>query len=142
MSNSRGKRKPMANINVVPYIDVMLVLLVIFMVTAPLLQSGVELELPQADAKPITESDIDPIIVTVDKDGLYYLNIWSNPNQSIDAQTLLAEVQAVLQRQSKTPVLVRGDRKTEFQHVVTAMARLQQAGVAKVGMMTEQIPSN
>ena len=133
----KRKRKSMAEINVVPYIDVMLVLLIIFMVTAPLLQQGVEIDLPQASANPIPPDQQDPLIVSVDKEGLYYLNIGENQEQPVDPQRLTTQVAAVLKLRADTPVLVRGDQNVDYGEVVGAMVLLQNAGVAKIGLMTD-----
>ncbi|MDH5516732.1 MAG: protein TolR [Gammaproteobacteria bacterium] len=131
------KRRAVAEINVVPYIDVMLVLLIIFMITAPLLSQGVEIELPTADANPISPDQQEPLVVAVNKDGEYFINIGDKPDQAIDAQLMVNRVAAVLQLRPDTPVLVRGDKTVSYGKVVRAMVYLQQAGVAKVGLMTE-----
>ena len=133
----RHKRRPMAEINVVPYIDVMLVLLVIFMVTAPILQQGVEVDLPQASASPIDNTEREPVIVSVDAQGNYYLTIADKPDSPIALQDMLVMVAAVMRRAPDTPILVKGDRDVPYGRVVEAMAYLQQAGVPKVGLMTE-----
>jgi len=127
----------MAEINVVPYIDVMLVLLVIFMVTAPLLYQGVQVDLPQASADPVPKQDQEPVIVEVDKDGKYYLSVGEHPDQPISAHQLVVNVTAVMRQQPKTSVMVRGDKNVPYGQVVRVMAMLQQAGVPQVGLMTE-----
>jgi biopolymer transport protein TolR len=131
----------MSDINVVPYIDVMLVLLVIFMITAPLLTQGVAVELPQAEAEPLSiegtgETD-EPLVVTVTTAGEYYLNVGDTPDQPIDHQLLVTKVAAVLRHRPKTPVMVRGDSHVEYGKVVVAMALLQKAGAPSVGLITE-----
>jgi len=136
-SGRKHKRRPMSEINVVPYIDVMLVLLVIFMVTAPMLQQGVEVDLPQAAANPVDKKDVDPLIVSVDAAGNYYLTIADKPDSPIALQEMLVMVAAVMRRQPETPVLVKGDRNVPYGRVVEAMSHLQQAGVPKVGLMTD-----
>jgi biopolymer transport protein TolR len=130
----------MSEINVVPYIDVMLVLLVIFMVTAPLLNQGVEVELPQASAKPLENSQDEPVVVSVDTQGLYYLNIGDDPEKPIEPKVLVARVAAVLRRRPSTPVLVRGDREVDYGQVVLAMTLLQNAGAPSIGLMTDPPP--
>ena len=130
-------RKPMSDINVVPYIDVMLVLLVIFMITAPLLTQGVKVELPQAASEPIDRKQNEPLIVTVDADGVYFLNVGEDPKKGVDPQTLVQRVAAVLRHQPETPVLVRGDKNANYGTVVTAMALLQKAGAPSVGLLTD-----
>ena len=134
----RPKKQPMSAINVVPYIDVMLVLLIIFMITAPLLSEGVKVALPQANAKPITKQQHEPVIVTVNRKGLYFLNIGDHPKKAVDATTLVSRVAAVKrQRKSSLSVLVRGDRRANYGDVVNVMALLQQAGVDDVGLITK-----
>jgi len=131
------RHRPMAEINVVPYIDVMLVLLVIFMITAPMLKTGVEVTLPRADAKPIEQVDNEPVVVTVDAAGKFYINIGENPDQPIAEEKLQTLAAAVMRRNSERRVLVKGDQGVNYQKVVRAMALLQQAGVPQVGLMSE-----
>ncbi len=137
MSQTRYGRKKrlMGEINVVPYIDVMLVLLVIFMVTAPLLSSGVKVDLPQAAAEIIPEQDEEPFVVTVDAEGNLYLN--DNEDAVVGAEEVQRAAAAVLQRNPKLPFLVRGDRSADYGLVVEAMVLLQRAGVESVGLITE-----
>lgn len=137
----RVRRKPMSDINVVPYIDVMLVLLVIFMITAPLLTQGVAVELPQAEAEPMSGESDEPLVVTVTADGSYYLNVGDDTDKPIDHQTLVTKVAAVLRHRPKTPIMVRGDSHVEYGKVVVAMALLQKAGAPSVGLITES-PEN
>ena len=137
MSRQRIKRKPMSQINVVPYIDVMLVLLIIFMITAPLLTQGVEVELPQADAEPMDSEADDPLVVTVDASGNLYVDVGEGKNQPVDDDTLVQRVAAVLKYKPKTPVMVRGDANVDYGSVVTAMVLLQRAGAPSVGLITE-----
>jgi len=127
----------MSEINVVPYIDVMLVLLVIFMITAPLLNQGIEVDLPQADAEPVDETQQDPLVLTVDAEGQYFLNVGGDPEQAIDAEALVLRVAAVLRQRPRATVLVRGDASVDYGQVVAAMSLLQQAGAARVGLITE-----
>ncbi len=127
----------MAEINVVPYIDVMLVMLVIFMVTAPLLTQGVRVELPQAAAEPMDSRDQEPLVVTVDAGGSLYLNIGDAPDQPVGGDALVQRVAAVLRRQPAKPVMVRGDHAADYGSVVAAMVLLQQAGITGVGLVTE-----
>lgn len=130
----------MSEINVVPYIDVMLVLLVIFMVTAPLLTQGVRVDLPVTDSQALPESDSEPLILSVDQAGRYFLNIGEDPLQALDSTTLMARVRAQLALRPATRVLVRGDRGAAYGEVVTAMALLQRAGARGVGLVTESAP--
>jgi biopolymer transport protein TolR len=127
----------MAEINVVPYIDVMLVMLVIFMVTAPLLTQGVKVDLPQADASPVEDQDKEPLVVTVDSAGSLYLNVGDQPDAPVDADTLVNNVAAVLRRQPGKRVLVRGDHKADYGAVVAALVLLQRADIGNVGLVTE-----
>src|SRR6056297_2363863 len=113
MPRSR-RRRLMSQINVVPYIDVSLVLLIIFMITAPLLTRGVKVDLPHANAKPLSQKDMEqhqPIVLTVDKDGNLYMNVGEHPDKPVTPNMVVAMTQVVLQRSPKTPVLVRGDGK-------------------------------
>ena len=137
MARQRARKRPMSEINVVPYIDVMLVLLVIFMITAPLLNQGIEVDLPQADAEPVDETQQDPLVLTVDAEGQYFLNVGGDPEQAIDAEALVLRVAAVLRQRPRATVLVRGDASVDYGQVVAAMSLLQQAGAARVGLITE-----
>jgi biopolymer transport protein TolR len=137
MARQRTKKKPMGEINVVPYIDVMLVMLVIFMITAPLLNQGVDVDLPEADAEPMDDQQQEPLVLSVDAEGRYFLNVGGDPEAAIDGDTLVSRASAVLRQRPKTPVLVRGDAKVDYGRVVAAMALLQQAGAPKVGLVTE-----
>jgi biopolymer transport protein TolR len=115
----------------------MLVLLIIFMVTAPLLQQGVDVDLPKAPANPLDTDSPEPIVISVDDKGLMYLNIAIDPDSSLAAVTLVNEVKAALARQPKRPVLVRGDANGPYQHVVSTLVLLQQADVGSVGLVTD-----
>ena len=131
------KRRAVSEINVVPYIDVMLVLLIIFMITAPLLQQGVDVDLPNAPANPIDAEGPEPIVVSVDQEGQMYLNIAIEPDSSIAAVTLVEQIRRALEREPKRPVLVRGDANGPYQHVVSTLVLLQQAQVGSVGLVTD-----
>ncbi len=133
----RTVKKPVSEMNVVPYIDVMLVLLVIFMVTAPLLTQGVSVDLPQASNDPVESETLDPLILTVDANGGFYLNISENPKTVIEPEQLKAKVATVLRVRPKTPVLVKGDRAVPYGSVIQAMSLLQAAGAPNVGLITE-----
>lgn len=135
-TSRRPRRRQMSEINVVPYIDVMLVLLVIFMVTAPLLAQGVNVNLPQASAEPLDPSQGEPIVVTIDPDGRYHFGVGSAQAEQVDPETLLARVVAARKLDANVPVLVKGDKDVFYGEVVRAMVLLQQAGVADVGLMT------
>lgn len=134
----RSHRKPMAEINVVPYIDVMLVLLVIFMVTAPLLYQGVEIDLPQSSAEPLPPQDQEPVIVEVDEAGRYYLSIGEQADdEPVSAREVVLNITAVMRARPKTPVYVRGDGDVAYSRVIDVMSALQRAGVPQVGLMTQ-----
>ncbi len=129
------RRKPMSEINVVPYIDVMLVLLVIFMTTAPLLTEGVDVDLPQASAKVVEdEQNIEKFIVSVDAQGQLFANEDETPS---DPNQIRAKAAAVLKYQPKTPFYVKGDASVSYEKVVQAMVMLQAAGVPSVGLVTQ-----
>ena len=134
------KRRAVAEINVVPYIDVMLVLLIIFMVTAPMLMQGVKVDLPDADAAPVDNQDSEPLIVSVDAAGQLYLNIGGNEKQALELATIRQRVAAVLRRSPEKPVLVWGDQAVPYGRVVTVMSTLQEAGAPSVGLVTESGP--
>ncbi len=133
----RIKKQPMSQINVVPYIDVMLVLLIIFMITAPLLSQGVKVELPQAPSEPMPASDKEPVIVSVDQAGDFYINYGEDQDQPITAQALTSRIGALLKYQPGIPVYVKGDAGVPYGKVVVVMALLQSAGVKGVGLVTE-----
>lgn len=135
----RRRYTPMAQINVVPYIDVMLVLLVIFMVTAPLLTQGVKVDLPKVQAGEVADSAQEPLVITVDAKGAQYLNISESPESPVDDTVLLTRVAAVLREQPDTRVLIKGDSQVEYAAVVRVLALLQNADVPNVGLITEPV---
>ena len=128
----KRRKKLMSEINVVPYIDVMLVLLVIFMITAPLLSQGVKVDLPKAAAQPVDSQDRETLVVTVDREGRYFLD-----DRRITSEELSRKVAAILRARPQTPVLIRGDRQSNYGEVVKAMTLLQSAGAPSVGLLTE-----
>ncbi|MCH4813209.1 protein TolR [Vreelandella neptunia] len=135
--NRSGKSKPMGEINVVPFIDVMLVLLVVFMITAPMLTQGVQVELPQVTSQPIeSQDDNDPIIISVDRDGGYFITLGED-STSVSLNEMSQRVVAILQQRPGTPVMVRGDRSVAYGDIVVLMSTLQGAGVANVGLLSE-----
>ena len=138
MARHTRRKRFISDINVVPYIDVMLVLLVIFMITAPLLTEGVKVDLPTAEANPVDRSDSEPLIVTVDSEGKTYLNFGEEKDEPIDASTLVARVSAVIRHRPNVQVLVRGDRTVPYGDVVFVMTLLQQAGAPSVGLLSER----
>lgn len=142
--HQRGSRQPIAEINVVPFIDVMLVLLVIFMITTPLLTQGVKVDLPKTEAKALPPDQKEPLIVTVDNAGNFYLNNASKPNQPITPRVLsnlvTSQLTASTAAGDQRPVLVRGDKNANYGKVMEAMVLLQQAGAKSVGLITEPTP--
>ncbi|HEY6546211.1 MAG TPA: protein TolR [Dokdonella sp.] len=138
MSLRRHKRKLKAEINVVPYIDVMLVLLIIFMVTAPLMNLGVDIELPQSAAKSI-QNDKEPAVVSVDQDGKLFLTLGAGEREEIDADALVNKVSAFVKENPQLPVLVAGDQRADYGMIYGAMVLLQTAGVPKVGLMSQPL---
>lgn len=137
----KGKRRLMGEINVVPYIDVMLVLLIIFMITAPLLTQGIKVDLPKAGAEPLpVQPNQPPLVLSIDAQGHLYLNVGATPRQSIDDQTALVRATAALRRAPERQVLVNGDQAVNYGRVVQAMVILQQAGARKVGFQTDPLP--
>lgn len=133
----RRRRKPVAEINVVPYIDVMLVLLIIFMVTAPLITQGVKVDLPQADAQPLDEDSKPPIVASIDEQGQYFISTEGNSKEPMSATDLAVVVAAQLRVDPEVPVIVKADRKIPYENVVDLMVLLQRAGAPSVGLMTE-----
>jgi len=139
MARQRIRKKPMSQINVVPYIDVSLVLLIIFMITTPLLTQGVKVELPQAAAKPLSVEQHPPLVVKVDAKGGYYLQIGTGSEQSVDLDTLMARVAAVLRQRPGTPVVVKGDEAVPYGDMINVMAALKNAGVPTVSLATKPL---
>ncbi len=140
MPASLKKRKLMGEINVVPYIDVMLVLLIIFMVTAPLLTQGIEVDLPKANAEPIESvPDHDPLVVSVDAEGNLYLNAGDNEDQPQAGAEIGRRVGIILGEKPETPVFVKADRAVAYGNVVGAMVVLQQAGATNIGFVTDPL---
>jgi len=142
-ASGRQKRRLMGEINVVPYIDVMLVLLIIFMVTAPLLTQGIKVELPKAAAEPIDAravNNLEPLVLSVDAHGNFYLNVGANPQRALDDATALARATAALRRAPQRVVLVKGDHAVDYGRIVAAMVMLKQAGAVKLGFLTEPLP--
>lgn len=133
----RKRRKPVSEINVVPYIDVMLVLLVIFMATAPLVAQGVKVDLPKAEAQTIETEDEAMMIVSVDAQGLYYLNVGDDPTSAMSPEAIADLVKTRLEVSPTTPVVVNGDGNVKYDKVINLMVLLQRSGVPSVGLMTD-----
>ncbi len=134
------QRRLMGEINVVPYIDVMLVLLIIFMVTAPLLTQGIEVDLPKVGAAPLDADKFmksEPLVLSVDRSGNLYLNIGSGKDKPMEAEAVVQRTAAVMSRDPKTPVLIKADQSVSHGVVVAAMRLLQDGGAPSVGIMTD-----
>ncbi len=135
--SGKQKRKSLAEINVVPYIDVMLVLLVVFMVTAPLLTQGVKVELPQAPSAPLDNKDKEPLVVSIKADGSYFINLGKNEEAAKSLKDIQQQTGKILKAQPGTPVLVWGDQAVPYGKVVELMSALQRVGADSVGLVTE-----
>lgn len=138
MARIRRRRKPVSEINVVPYIDVMLVLLVVFMVTAPLLTQGVNVDLPEAPSEALNMKDNqEVVVVSVKADGSYYIDLGSDSETPVSLDYIADKVEKLMRIKSTTPVLVRGDKAVPYGTIVNLMTRLQAAGVPNVGLISE-----
>lgn len=136
----RVRRRKVAEINVVPYIDVMLVLLIIFMVTAPLITQGVKVDLPQAEAAPLDKETKTPLVASVDAEGRYYITLGANDKEPLSAEEVATLVKAHLAVNPDTPVVVNGDGAVSYNAVIQLMVLLQElAGVPSVGLMTDPL---
>jgi biopolymer transport protein TolR len=137
---SRRRRRPMGEINVVPYIDVMLVLLIIFMVTAPLLTQGVNVDLPDADAPPINvtqEANREPLVVSIDRAGVRYLNRGDTPESPVSDAVLREQLSLELAAAPGIQVFIKADQQVAYGEIVSTMLVLQTAGASRVGFLTE-----
>ena len=138
MRRKHGRRKPMGEINVVPYIDVTLVLLIIFMITTPMLQTGVEVDLPQAESAMVEQKEGEPpIVISIKEKGEYYINTDGQNDELIEPEVINDRVAAVLSNKPGTQVLISADKGVDYGTVVTVMAALKNAGVPTVGLMTK-----
>ena len=140
MAQTTRGRRLMGEINVVPYIDVMLVLLIIFMITAPLLTQGVKVTLPHAGAEPLEAQQLKPLVLSIDRQGRLYLNIGGDPRAALDAHTVAVRATAALRSNPARAVLVKADAAIPYGRVIEAMVLLQQAGAKQVGLVTEPLP--
>ncbi|WP_107851069.1 protein TolR [Oceanimonas marisflavi] len=136
-SYQRKRRKRVAEINVVPYIDVMLVLLIIFMATAPVITQGVKVDLPQAEAELLPEDSETPLVASVDAEGRYFLDVGETRDEAVGLLALAEMVQQKLATNPKAPVVVQGDANVRYDAVIQLMATLKAAGVPSVGLMTQ-----
>jgi len=133
----RKRRKPVSEMNVVPYIDVMLVLLIIFMATASVIAQGVKVDLPKAQAQALETEQEDIMIVSIDQQGLYYLNVGDNPEVAMSGEDIAAIIRTRLQADPSIPVVVNGDRSISYEKVIDMMVLLQNSGAPSVGLMTD-----
>ena len=132
----------MGQMNVVPYIDVMLVLLIIFMITAPMLQQGITVDLPDVDAQPLDASQMQEnelLILSIDSDGNFYLNLGEEPEQPVDDESVLTTTAAIVRRNPETPVLIKGDERVDWGRVAYGLALLQRAGATGIGILTDPV---
>jgi biopolymer transport protein TolR len=139
------KRRLMADINVVPYIDVMLVLLIIFMITAPLLTQGISVDLPAVGAEPLDPdllSQNEPLILSLDRDGRLYLNYGESPESPIDEEAVLTTTAAVIRRNAETPILIKSDEAVSVGRFAAAMVLLQRAGADSIGIITDPLDTS
>ena len=133
----RRQRRLFNEVNVIPYIDVSLVLLLVFMISAPLIQQGVDVDLPKANAKTIQAISEEPAIISIDAEANIYLNLSDFPDKPISAQDMVAQVIALKRLNPELSIFVRGDRKTYYANIVKVMAMLQSQGLQQVGLMTD-----
>lgn len=137
MNRKNRRRKPMSEINVVPYIDVTLVLLIIFMITTPLLQTGVQVDLPEAESAVVEQKNDPPIIISIKEQDQFYIMVGEQDQEQLDPDAIEGRVAAVLARKPETQVLIEADKGVDYGTVVSVMAGLKNAGVANVGLMTK-----
>lgn len=144
MSKPRFRRRapklPISEVNVLPYIDVMLVLLVIFMITAPILTQGVDVELPEVTSEPIkNDADQEPLVISLDAAGRYYLEVGTDSKEPLELSVIINQVAALKRQNPELAVLVRGDRRVSYGEVVILMSELQGAGVTQVGLISKPL---
>tara|TARA_Y100001935_G_scaffold254435_1_gene263490 strand:+ start:2379 stop:2801 length:423 start_codon:yes stop_codon:yes gene_type:complete len=134
---SRRNNRPVSDINIVPYVDVMLVLLVIFMITAPLLTEGVNVDLPKAEANLIDSDSKRPIVFSVNEKGIFFITYDDNKSLEVSKEDLLSKAKILIKSNPRAPILVKGDRNVLYDQIVQLMVLLQQSGASKVGMLTD-----
>jgi len=141
---TRKRRKPMAEINVVPYIDVMLVLLIVFMVTAPLLNQGIEVDLPQANNEPLDiDENLETLVVSITSNDEYFLSIGAtgDDRQSVTLDTVGEQVSRIIGANPQIQVLVEGDTSADWGAMINLITTLQQAGVSNPNFITQPMDS-
>ena len=137
ISRKNGRRKPMGEINVVPYIDVTLVLLIIFMITTPMLQTGVDVDLPKAESASVEQKeDLPPVVISIKADGQFLIKANNQDDEPIQREEINARVTDILTAKPGTQVLINADKSVDYGTVVTVMAALKNTGVPSVGLMT------
>jgi biopolymer transport protein TolR len=135
----RRRRRQMAEINIVPYIDVMLVLLVVFMITAPLINQGVEIDLPQAESEALSAAEARPLVLQVDRSGLFYLDVGDGDNAALDPATVITRAAAAIRRSPAVTIIVQADSNVEYQRVIEGISLLKRAGADTVGLATRPL---
>ncbi|MFN3713282.1 MAG: protein TolR [Alcanivoracaceae bacterium] len=133
----RAPRKLLADINVVPYIDVMLVLLVVFMITAPMMTQGINVDLPKTNSAPLDSKDQEPVIVSIGKDGSYFINVGGDSQKSAGLDVVRGHAMRIHRNKPETLFLVEGDAEVAYGKVIALMSALQGAGIEKIGLVTE-----
>lgn len=131
------RRNLISDINVVPYIDVMLVLLVVFMVAAPLMVQGVIINLPETDSKAIPIKNSEPLIISVDANGNYFLEIESVQGMSLDLKTLINKINKIIEADPSIQIVLRGDSNVKYEYIVSLMSDLQNLGISNIGLITK-----
>ncbi|MRI35313.1 protein TolR [Endozoicomonas sp. OPT23] len=138
MAQRRVRRKPMSEINMVPFIDVMMVMLVVFMISAPMLTQGIKVELPKTSSKPMPlPDDAKTLIVSVQSNGEYFIDVGSDHESASSLDAIRTKVSKILSASPQTQVLIKGDRMVDYGSVVELMSELQKAGVEDVGLITD-----
>ena len=136
----RKRRKPLAEINVVPLIDVMLVLLIVFMITAPLITQGIRVDLPDADAEPAEDSEQETLVVSIDAQGNYYINLGEvapEDPEPVPLASIAESVSRILDQNPQVPVFLEADGSVDYERVMRLMSTLEGAGAAGVRLITE-----
>ncbi len=139
---ARKKRRPMSEINVVPYIDVMLVLLIVFMITAPLLNQGIEVELPEANNEPLDlDENLETLVVTITSAGEYFLSLGATgeDRQSLDLETVARQVGQILNANPTVQVLIEGDTNATWGAMINLITALQNAGAENPNFITQPL---
>lgn len=141
MSRTKNRRL-MGQMNVVPYIDVMLVLLIIFMITAPMLQQGITVDLPEVDASPLDPDELienEPLILSINAEGQFFINLGESPEEPATDDQVMQTVTAVLNRNAETRVLVKADQNALHGRVAEGYVLLQKAGAPSIGILTDPV---